>query len=71
MCILIARRIKGVVRRKRPEKRIIDSWFLLDDNAPAHQAVLVKNFLPKDDVTTLEHLPCPDLALADFTWNQN
>jgi hypothetical protein len=50
-----------------PKKWITDSWFLLDDNAPAHRSVLVKEFLPKNDVTTLEYLPYPDLAPADFT----
>ena len=45
------------------------SWFLLRDNTPAHQLVLVKDFLAKNNVTTLEH-PLPpqplDQASADF-----
>jgi hypothetical protein len=37
------------------------------DNAPAHQLVLVKDFLAKNNVTTLEHHPYSfDLASADF-----
>jgi hypothetical protein len=52
--------IQGAVRRKLSEKWITSSRFILDDNTPAHRSVLVKDLLPKNDVTTLEHLPCPD-----------
>jgi transposase len=42
-------------------------WFLLHDTAPAHWSVLIKEFLAKSNVTTLEHPPySPDLAAADF-----
>jgi hypothetical protein len=52
------------VRRKCSEKC---SWFLLHDNAPGHRSVLVKVFLEKKSVTTLEHFPySPYLAAADF-----
>jgi hypothetical protein len=44
-----------------------NSWFLRHDNVPAHRSVLVKDFLAKNNVTTLEHLTfSPDLASADF-----
>jgi len=44
-------------------------WFLLHDNAPAHRSVLVKDFLAKNNVTTLQHPPhSPDLAPTDFTF---
>ena len=53
--------------RKAPKKWITTSWFLLQDNAPAHQSVVVKNSLAKNNVTTLTHPPhSPDLAPADF-----
>jgi len=43
------------------------SWFLLQNHAPAHQLVLVKDLLAKNNVTTLEFPPySPDLAPADF-----
>jgi hypothetical protein len=45
------------VRRKCPEKCRNKSWFLLHDNAPAHRSVLVKVFLEKKNMTTLEHFP--------------
>jgi hypothetical protein len=43
------------------------SWFLLQNHASAYQLVLVKDFLAKNNVTTLE-IPqySPDLAPADF-----
>jgi hypothetical protein len=49
------RRIRNAVRRKSPEKWRTSSWFFLHDNAPAHQSVLVKDFLAKSSVTTLQH----------------
>ena len=56
------------VRRKGSEKWRTNSWFLLRDNAPAHRSVLIRDFLAKNNVTTLEHLPPypPDLAQTDF-----
>jgi len=50
-----------------PKKWGTKSWFFLHDNAPAHRAVLVIDFLAKNSVTTLELPPySPDLAAADF-----
>jgi hypothetical protein len=61
------RRFKDAVRRKRLEKWRIKSWVLLYDNAPAHRTVLVKVYLAKNNVTTLQHLPySPDQAPTDF-----
>jgi hypothetical protein len=34
-----------------------NSWFLLHDNAPAHQSVLIKDILAKNNVTVMEHHP--------------
>jgi hypothetical protein len=34
-----------------------NGWYLLHDNAPAHRSVLVKDFLAKNNVTTLQHSP--------------
>jgi transposase len=67
MYIVITRRLRDVVRRKSPKKLRTNSWFLLHDNAPAHRSVLVKDFLAKNYVTTLEHPPYSnDLAPVDF-----
>jgi transposase len=36
-------------------------------NAPTHRSVLIKDFMAKDNVTTLDHPPySPDLTPADF-----
>ena len=60
-------RLRDTVRRKRPEKWRTDSWFYLHDNASTHRSVLVKDFLAKNNVTTLEHPPySPDLAATEF-----
>ena len=67
MYIDILRRLWDSVRRERPEKLRTNSWFLLHDNAPAHRSVLVKVFLTKKNVTTLEQIPhSPELDPADF-----
>jgi len=67
MYIGILRRLSDAVRMQRPEKCRPNSWFLLHDNAPVHRTVVVKNFLAKNNVTTLEHPPYfPDLAPAHF-----
>jgi transposase len=50
-----------------PKNGKTNSWFLLHDNAPAHQSVLAKDFLAKNNVTTLQHPPySPDLGETDF-----
>ena len=42
-------------------------WFLLHDNAPSHNARIVKQFLAQRKVTVLDHPPySPDLAHADY-----
>jgi len=63
----IFRHLRDAVRRKRPEKWRTNSWFPLHDNAPAHRAVLGKDFLANNNVATLQQPPySPDLASADF-----
>jgi len=67
MYINILYRLRDAVRRKRPEKWRTNSWFLLHDNVPTHQSVLVKDFLAKNKVTMSEYPPhSPDLATANF-----
>jgi hypothetical protein len=42
-------------------------WFLLYDNAPSHNATIVKQFLTQRKVTVINHPPySPDLAPADY-----
>ena len=67
MCVDILRRPRDAVRRKRPEKWRSNSWLILHANAPAHRSVLAKDFIAKNNVTTLELPPnFPDLAVADI-----
>jgi len=66
MYIDILCRLLDSIRRKLPEKLRTNSWFLLHDNAPSHRSVMVKVFLTKSNVTTLEQLPhSPDLSAVD------
>ena len=67
MYIDILCRRKHAIRRKYHEKWRTEICFLFHDNAPAHRTALVKDFLAKNNVTTLEHPPySPELAPADF-----
>lgn len=54
------------IRKKRPE--FWKNGFILhQDNAPAHSALSVKQFLAQKNITLLEHPPySPDLAPCDF-----
>jgi transposase len=52
--------------RRRPELWPNDC-ILHHDNAPAHKALSVKQFLAQKSITEMEHPPCsPDLAPNDF-----
>jgi hypothetical protein len=67
MYIDILLHLREAVRKERPEKWRTNNWFLFHYNAPAHQSALVKDFLAKKTVTTLEPLLySPDLTSADF-----
>ena len=59
-------KLREKVRRKRPQ--LWENGFILhQDNAPAHTALSVKQFLTDKHITTLEHPPySPDLAPCDF-----
>ncbi|KAJ4439216.1 hypothetical protein ANN_07335 [Periplaneta americana] len=60
-------RLWDAVRRKRPEKWVENNWFLMHDNAPAHRAIIVKNFLARHNITALDHPPySPDLSPPDY-----
>ena len=59
--------LRDAVRMKCSDKWRTNSWFLLEDNAPAYWLVVMNDFLAKNNVTTLEHLPySPDLPAPDF-----
>jgi hypothetical protein len=58
---ILARLCKAVCRR-RPELWP-DAWILHHDNAPDHDALIVREFLAKKSIFKLDHpLYSPDLA---------
>jgi hypothetical protein len=59
-------RLRESVSRKRPELWP-DKWTLHHDNAPAHGALRVREFLAKKSLTKMDHPAySPDLAPCDF-----
>ena len=63
----ILRRLMCLVREKRRELWETRSWLLHHDNAPAHNAFGVWEFLAKNNIAVLEQPPySPGLAPCDF-----
>jgi transposase len=63
----VLERLLEKVRRKRPEHFANNSWILHHDNAHAHTALSVREFLATKQITVLEHSAySPDLAPNDF-----
>jgi len=63
----VLKRLRYRVRRVRQELWEGRRWILHRDNAPAHSALLVREFLASNSITVLEHPPySPDLATCDF-----
>ena len=55
------------IRRVRTAKFQSSEWVLLHNNAPSHNAAIVKKFLVNRNVAVLHHPPyTPDLAPADY-----
>ena len=60
-------RLPKRIRRVRTAKFQSSEWFLLHDNAPSHNAAIVKKFLANWKVAVLHHPPySPDHAPADY-----
>lgn len=63
----VLKRLRNSVRQKRPDLWETKEWFFHHDNAPAHAALSVRQFLAKNGMTPLPHAPySPDLAPCDF-----
>ena len=63
----ILRRLMRSVREKRRELWETKSWLLYHDNAPAHNALSIRQFLAENNIAVLEQPPySPDLAPCDF-----
>jgi hypothetical protein len=61
--VQILKRLREAVRRKRP-KLWPNDWILQYDNAPAHKALSVKQFLVQKSITEMEHPPRFLLSMA-------
>ena len=63
----ILRNLREAIRRKRPELWRDNSWILHHDNAPAHTALLIQQFLAKHNTVVMPQPPySPDMAPSDF-----
>lgn len=63
----VMRRLREAIRRKRPELWAENSWILHHDNAPSHNAIIIRNFFTKNATNTIQQPPnSPDLAPCDF-----
>jgi len=62
---IVLERLRKRVQRVRTD--IADDWVLHHDNAPAHSALSIREFLAKENIPALPHPPySPDLAPCDF-----
>ncbi|KAL4100983.1 hypothetical protein QTP88_021004 [Uroleucon formosanum] len=60
-------RLRERIRKKRQEKWRNGTWFLHHDNAPAHSAPSIREFLADKKIPVVPHpLYSPDLAPCDF-----
>ncbi|UYV73422.1 hypothetical protein LAZ67_10003126 [Cordylochernes scorpioides] len=60
-------RLPYAIKRKRNQLFKSKQWKLLRDNAPAHRAIIVQDYLAKHSVSVLPHpLYSPDIAPCDF-----
>lgn len=63
----VLRRLRELIRRKRPQLWKDQSWILHHENAPPHTALIVRDTLAKGGTTVLSQPPySPDLAPCDF-----
>jgi len=63
----VLRRLRENVRCKPPEMWKNGNWLLHHDKAPAHTSLVTREFLTKNNVTTVPHPAySPDLAPCDF-----
>ncbi|CAB0013034.1 unnamed protein product, partial [Nesidiocoris tenuis] len=63
----VLKRLRESIRKKRADLWQSGDWFFHQDNAHAHTALSVKQFLTKNGMTPIVHPPySPDLAPSDF-----
>jgi len=65
----VLRPMRENVRRKRPEMWKNRDWLMHHDNAPAHTSLIVREFLTKNNMTTVPHPAySPDLFPKMKLW---
>lgn len=63
----VMKHLRESIRKKRPELWRNNSWFLHHDNAPSHTAIVIRQFLAKNQTNTVPQAPySPDMAPCDF-----
>ena len=63
----VMRRLREAIRQKRPDLWTNNSWILHHDNAPTHNAIVIREHLAKNETNTIRQLPnSPDLAPCNF-----
>ncbi|UYV64534.1 hypothetical protein LAZ67_3001123, partial [Cordylochernes scorpioides] len=63
----ILERLRDAIRRKINQLFKSTLWKLLHDNAPAHRAIIVQDYLAKHSISVLPHPPySPDIAPCDL-----
>ena len=63
----VLKQLRERVQRTRPELWWTGKWLIHHDNAPAHMALRIHQFLTSQGKTLVPHPPySPDLAPADF-----
>lgn len=63
----VMERLREAIRQKRPDLWRDNSWILHHDNAPSHNAIIIRNFLAKNNTNTIQQpANSPDLAPCDF-----
>ena len=67
----VLKRLRENVRRKRPDHWRNNTWLLHPDNAPAHAALLTRQFLTDNNMTVVPYPTYPPLQPATFSYCQN
>jgi transposase len=65
--LAVLRHLREAARRKQPEMWTAGSWLLHHDNAPAHTALSIREFLAKHPIPAIPQPPySPDHSPPDF-----
>jgi len=63
----VMRHSRKTVRQKRKDLWANNSWILHHDNAPLHSAIIIREFLIKNETNTIQQPSnSPDIAPCDF-----